>query len=130
MKFIISHDIDHFYWSDHILKDLFIPKYLLKNTLFFLKGQIPFSLYQSRLKAFSTNRFSRLSELVDFNKKNGIPASYFMGVRNALNLSYNLTTAKAIAAFLKEKKCPLYLHGIAYADVEKMRNEKETFQQI
>lgn len=130
MKFIISHDIDHFYWSDHFLKDLFIPKYILKNTLFLLKRQIPLSLYAARLKSFSSNRFGRLEELVRFNKENEIPGCYFMGVSNALNLSYSESTASSIASFLKAQKCPLYLHGIAFQDKEKMRSEKDRFSKI
>jgi hypothetical protein len=130
MKFIISHDIDHFYWSDHFFKDLFIPKYILKNTLYLAKGQIPLTLYLARIRSFSSNRFGRLEELVEFNRKNEVPGCYFMGVRNALNLSYSETTAAAIASFLYKKKCPLYLHGIAYEDIDEMRAEKDTFQNL
>jgi hypothetical protein len=130
MKVIISHDIDHFYWSDHFFKDLFIPKYIFKNTLFFLRGQIPLSLFWARLSSFSSNRFSRLKELVEFNKNQGIPSTFFMGVNNALNLSYSQKTARFVASFLKESGLPLHLHGIAYNQLEKMKEEQEKFRGI
>jgi hypothetical protein len=130
VKIIISHDIDHFYWSDHFLKDLFIPKYIIKNTLFLLRRQIPFSLYCARIKSFSSNRFSRLKELVEFNRENEIPATYFMGVNNALNLSYSERTARQIVDFLKINLLPVHLHGIAYNQLDEMRNEREKFIRI
>jgi hypothetical protein len=77
-----------------------------------------------------TNRFSRLKELVDFNRENNIPATYFMGVSNALNLSYSEKTATLIAKFLIENKLPLHLHGIAYDQLDEMKEEKEKFIRI
>ncbi|GAB1446654.1 MAG: hypothetical protein KF860_07995 [Cyclobacteriaceae bacterium] len=130
MKFIISHDIDHYYWSDHILKDLFIPKYIIKNTLFYLRRQIPFSLYKARMKAFDSNRFGRLSELVEFNMEHEVPATFFMGVRNALNLSYSHNTALHIANYFAQMRIPLCLHGISYNNFERMKSEKEEFNRI
>lgn len=130
MKIIISHDIDHYNWSDHFFKDLFIQKYILKNTFYLLSGQIPFSLFRARMNLFKSNRLHRLEELISFNREHCIPASYFMGVRNALGLSYNLTTAEKIATYLNEVDAPLYIHGIAFDDVKEMEFERDTFIKI
>jgi len=130
MKVIISHDIDHFYWSDHFFKDLFVQKYILKNLIFFIKGEISFSLLKARLKALMSNRFGRLAELIHFNKLNDVPASYFVGVENALNLSYSEDIAMSITSCLKDEGCPVYLHGIAYRESASMAKEKEKFQKI
>jgi hypothetical protein len=130
MKVIISHDIDHYNWSDHIFKDLFIQKYLLKNFYFFIRGQIPYALYKARMSSFLSNRLHRLEELTLFNSANGIPASYFMGVRNGLGLSYDCAYAQKIAVFLKEKNAPLYVHGIAFDDLKEMEEEKNDFVEI
>jgi hypothetical protein len=130
MKIIISHDIDHYFWSDHLFKDLFIPKFVVKNTMYLASGKITFSVWKARLSSLLSNRFGRLEEMTEFNHKQGIPVSYFMGVRNALNLSYSLKTAKYIAGYLEKMNYPLYLHGISYDDSQQMQIEKEAFLQV
>jgi hypothetical protein len=127
MKFIISHDIDHFYWSDHFFKDLFIQKYIVKNFYYLTRRKISFDLFRVRMGLFSSNRISRLTELTEFNVRNKVPATYFCGVRNALNLSYSLQTATQIRNYINQAGFPLYIHGISFEHQKEMEQEKQRF---
>ncbi|MCC6289106.1 MAG: hypothetical protein IT249_14595 [Chitinophagaceae bacterium] len=132
MKIIISHDVDHYSWSDHLLKDLFIPKFIVRNNIHFLKGKISAAEYFGRYATMLNNRQHRLTELTKFNNRHNIPATFFIGMRNALNLSYNYKNAGRIVEIIKQGSpdAEIGVHGIAYNNMEQMKEEYERMKKL
>jgi len=42
MKVIVSHDIDHISVTEHLLKDLIIPKHIVRSHLEWMTGKLAF----------------------------------------------------------------------------------------
>lgn len=131
MKVIISHDIDHWRWSDHLLRDLFLPKHIARTLYYGATGAISAVAFARRFEWLWRNQQHHLDRLVAFNAAHAIPATYFVGVAMALGLSYSLRTSKRIVQWLREHGCDLVgVHGIAYDDAEEIRRERARFEEI
>lgn len=46
MKIIVSHDVDHWKWNEH-LTDGYLLGFLVKNLLYIVTGKISFRLFLS-----------------------------------------------------------------------------------
>lgn len=125
MKIIISHDVDHLYLSDH-WRDAFLPGLALRSLKSCLRGQLSISAIANRFSF----RMNRINELQAFNQRHHIPATYFFGMRTGLKLSYHWRTAKEYVRFLQDSGNEIGLHGMAYNDVEKLREEKKRLEEI
>lgn len=123
MKVIVSHDIDHHKLSDHFFKDLYIPKFIVKNLIFLLKGNLSLKSWKRRMSLFKNNSMGYIEELIDFNEKHGVESVFFTGFDNALNLSYSIQTAKNFTRDLSNRNFDIYPHGIAFNDKSRMKNE-------
>ena len=88
MKIIISHDVDHLYPSDHVFRDLIFPKLWLRSFIFFLQRKIGFKTFVYRLFSIFDKRLHRIPEIINFDKENGIPSTFFFGMDNILGMSY------------------------------------------
>lgn len=132
MKIIISHDVDHYEWTDHFIKDLFIPKFLVRNNIQLLQNKVPLADYFRRYQMLTINRQHRLYELIRFNKEHRIPATFFIGMRNGLNLSYSYTKAKEIVQLIRENDpdADIGVHGIAYNAIIPMQEEYEKLKTV
>lgn len=128
MKIIVSHDVDHIKWSDHTFKDLFIPKYLAKAFYYGLTGKISPTVFKRRLRAMSS-KLDQVPELCAYNNEHNIPATFFVGMANALGLSYPLNTAIATVNYINAQGLDTGPHGIAYATLEGVREEFNIFKQ-
>jgi hypothetical protein len=129
MKVIISHDIDHLTVNEH-LTDSIIPKFIIRNHIELIKGYISFNEYKLRWSKLFKNKWNNISELIEFNKKQDIPSTFFIGVNNGVGLNYSLElSAKWIERILKtETDCGV--HGIAFNDFESVKKEHDTFKEI
>lgn len=129
MKAIISHDIDHIkvweHWSDAI-----IPKFLARSTIELCLRKIDFSEYLFRMGELFTNKWQNINELINFNKQNGVPNSFFIAVENGIGLNYSISNAKHWIDELLKSNCELGLHGIAFDRMEEMKKEKELFAKL
>lgn len=78
------------------------------------------------------NRQHRLYELIRFNKDRRIPATFFIGMRNGLNLSYNYPKAKKIVQVIRENDpdADIGVHGIAYNTLELMQEEYKKLKSV
>lgn len=123
MKIIVSHDIDHIYWSDHWFRDLYIPKLWVRTALQLLKGQISASVALARINFLSEKRLNRIDELTTYLKAFNIPSTFFLGFANGLNLSYSNEQAGRMAAYLQNLGFGVGVHGIAYNDESGLAQE-------
>ena len=130
LKIIISHDVDHLYPADHIFKDLISPKLWVRSFLELAKGKVSFRIWYYRLISIIDKRLNRIPEIVEFDKKNHIPSTFFFGMDNILGMSYKKNTAASWIKFVLEKGFDAGVHGVAFEDIEKMQNEFNDFKAI
>lgn len=129
-KIIISHDVDHLWSTDHI-KDLIIPKLLVRSTIHLLQGKINLSNYLWRIwSCLPGNRWNRIPEILEFDKTNNIPSTFFFGMANGLGMSYPASKATCWIELVMNAGFDVGVHGINYTDTEKMAVEKEKFHRL
>ncbi len=129
MKIIISHDVDHLYVSEHFY-DLIIPKFIIRAKIELLTGKISIREFILRINEIFQNKWNRLEEIIEFNKKNNIPATFFVGVNNGLGLNYSLEKATTAIKFIQSQGFEVGVHGISYDNMEAIQKEFDTFAKI
>lgn len=75
-------------------------------------------------------RLNRIKELHLFNQKHQVPGTFFFGMRTGLNLSYHWKAARKYVRFLKGANIDVGLHGMAFNDLTKMREEKKRLEEL
>lgn len=129
MKIIISHDVDHIAASEHRY-DLVIPKFIGRSILEFCYRKITYSELIHRVKSLENNKMQNIDELMAFNNKEGIPATFFVGVACGKGLSYPLSVSKFWINKILRHDFAVGVHGIAYEDEGSIRDEYELFKSI
>lgn len=130
MKAIISHDIDHITVSEHLLRDLIVPKFLVRSNLELAMGKISFSEYVSRWTDFLKNKWQNIDELITYNNVKQIPSSFFIGVKKGIGLSYSNPLATVWMEQVLNRGCELNLHGINYFSIDVIKEEKDLFYEL
>ncbi len=129
MKIIVSHDVDHLFRNDHY-KDLIYPKLWVRSTIEVLKRKYGVKEYLYRnLTAFSKIRH-KIPEVIEFDRSQGIPSTFFFGMANGLGMSYSLERAKPVIHYVAEQGFDVGVHGIAYSDKDKIKEEYERMKKI
>lgn len=128
MKIILTHDIDHLMWSDHYFKDYYIPARIIRNFISLLNRQISFNLFFKRMKMWG--RMHRIPELLNFYKDLNIKANFFIGMDNALGLSYNYKKTEKIIRSIQNDGHFLGVHGIDCRTNKGITKELSRFQEI
>ena len=72
MKIIISHDVDHLDATDHVTKDLILPKLWVRSLLHLCVGKISLRTFLYRLTILFHNRMNRTEEVMAFDKSHGL----------------------------------------------------------
>ena len=130
MKIIVSHDVDHLYWSEHLLNDLYIPKLWYRSFKLMLTGVIDVKTFAARINFWSDKRINRLEELMAFEKSMNIPATYFFVMQPGLGVAYKAAKAEPVIKKLLTKGFGAGVHGMAYNDREAMQQEFDIFKNI
>ena len=130
MQIIISHDVDHLYPSDHILRDLIFPKLWVRSFIQLCKSQINFSSFWYRLISIFDKRLNRIPEIIAFDKAHGVKSTFFFGMDNILGLSYKKEKAKPWIKYVLDSGFDAGVHGIEIKDIEKMKQEYNDFKNI
>lgn len=130
MKIIISHDVDHLQSTDHIFHDLIIEKFWIRAFIHLIQRRITVRTFISRLKYPFLKRYERIKEIMDIDKKNGIPSTFFFGVERGLGMSYGKKKVKSYIFQVTQEKFDIGLHGIAFEEPNKMKKEHDIFAEI
>jgi hypothetical protein len=130
MKAIISHDIDHITVSEHLLRDLIVPKFLVRSHLELAMGKISFSEYISRWTDIFKDKWENIDELITYNNVKQIPSAFFIGVKRGIGLNYNNAHAAVWMEQILNRGCELNLHGINFNDMNVIREEKDLFLKL
>jgi len=131
MKIVISHDIDHLSVREHIFKDLIIPKYIFWSIVELARRKINFGTFLIKLGMLGKkNGWNNLDELLKFDKQHGVNPTFFVGVRNGKGLSYSLAQAQRAIKAIRDYGFDVGLHGIAFNNFERMKQESEIFRAL
>jgi hypothetical protein len=130
MKVIISHDIDHISVTEHLLRDFYIPKSILKKHIQLFMGDIKFNTYLSRWKDLFQNKLNNIKDLIEFDKENKIPSTFFIGMSNRLSLNYKIEEAKKWIEYIEKNGFVTGVHGIDFQNYENMQKEFKAFKLI
>lgn len=115
MKAIISHDIDHISASEH-LRDLYLIKYLVRNSIEIANGKITIKEYFGRIRQLLQNKLHNIEELMEYDKSRDIPSTFFIGVEKGYGLAYHIEQAKKWGNKILDSGFNLGVHGL-YNDV-------------
>jgi len=129
MKAIISHDVDHITVFEH-KNDLIIPKFLIRSLIELKEKKITCKEYKLRLNDIFKNKWQNISELIEFEKRNKIPSTFFVGVSNGKGLSYSINNAAIWIREILEAGFDVGIHGIAFEDYNNIKNEYELFKKM
>ncbi len=127
MKIVLTHDVDHLFPSDHLF-DTFYPGLLLRSSKQLLRNEISFSSFLRRFNFFRP--LNNIKTLSNFLLEKKLPATFFFGMRKGLNLSYSYKAARPFIELLIEKGFEVGVHGMAFNDFDKMKEEKQRFEEI
>jgi hypothetical protein len=128
MKAIISHDIDHITVSEHLLRDLIVPKYLSRMHIELFSGKISLREYVLRWTDFLKNKWQNIDALITYNNINQIPSSFFIAVNKGIGLNYSNNAALVWVEQMKLRNCEIGIHGIEYSTKEKIQSEFDLFR--
>jgi len=131
MKIIISHDVDHLFWSEHWLNDAYIPKYILRHTRNWTGRSINADLWWRRIRApFIGAPFNHLEELLIMDREFGVRATYFIGMRRGLGMSYDHDAARRVITRLLEAGVEVGVHGVEYTNSKGIAEEADVFRSM
>jgi hypothetical protein len=129
MKVIVSHDVDHITCFEH-RKDLILPKFFLRNLIETFNGTIRFREMMLRSAVVFQNQWQRIDEVMEFDRQQGIPSTFFIGVNKGSGLAYSLKNAAYWIKRIHENGFDTGVHGIDFMTLEGVQKEFETFRQI
>lgn len=124
MKIIVSHDVDHLRVSEHFLKDLIIPKQIIRTHIEFLTGKISFTEYGLRWLEIFHGKMQNIHELHTFNTQQCIPSTWFFAMAKGTGLSYSHHKTTPFVEYLMNNGAFVELHGICHDDKPAMLDEK------
>lgn len=127
MKIIISHDVDHLSATDHLTKDLILPKLWVRSFLHLCTGKISFRTFWHRLTILFHSRMNRTEEVMAFDRAHGIPSVFFFGMDNVLGMSYSQKRAAPVIRRVLNAGFDAGVHGADYQDIKRMQREHDDF---
>ena len=130
MKIIVSHDVDHLFWSEHFFHDLYITKLWVRSFKLLLTGVIDAKTFASRINFWSDKRINRLEEVMALERSMDIPATYFFVMRPGLGVAYKAGKAAPVIKKILAAGFGAGVHGMAYNDLPAMQEEYNTFKTI
>lgn len=125
MKIIVSHDVDHLYITEHFT-DTFLPGSILRTAKSLFRSSISLKEAMQRY-SFKVNR---VKELHAFNKMHGVKETFFFGMRNGLNLSYNYTKAYPLIQYLLQEEVLVGLHGQGFNSHDLLKEEMQRISKV
>lgn len=130
MKIIISHDVDHLYPIDHILHDFIIPKLWVRSIIHLFQRKISLKTFTYRLGYPFYRRYHRIEEVVKKDREYNVPSVFFFGMERGLGMSYGKNKAEHYIRYVTQQGFDVGVHGIAYQESMRIKNEYNSFKQI
>lgn len=130
MKIIVSHDVDHIDVIDHVCKDLILEKMFVRSILQTISGRISWKTCFHRMTMIFRRRMNRIVEIMEYDKRNDIPSTFFFGMANALGMSYSREKAAIYVNKVKKAGFDVGVHGVEYIDANKIIEEHDAFKEI
>lgn len=130
MKIIISHDVDHIDSTDHLFKDLILEKMIVRSFWQLVHHQINKKTFFYRVTMVFHKRMNRIDELMEFDKRNGIPSVFFFGMQNALGMSYKIKKVEPLIKNVLQNGFDVGVHGCDYLSLENIKMEHDKFEAI
>ena len=130
MKIIVSHDVDHLYAADHIVRDLILEKMWVRSFFQLCQRKLSLNTFLYRLFILFHNRMHRLYEVMAFDRENGIPSVFFFGMDRVLGMSYSRKKAAPVIRYVMEQGFDVGVHGVDYLSMEKIQDEHDAFAGI
>ncbi|MCE3228420.1 MAG: hypothetical protein K0S32_2971 [Bacteroidetes bacterium] len=130
MKAIISHDIDHIKVSEHLFRDVIVPKYMARMHVELVSGKISPREYILRWSDFFKNKWQNIDELITFNNINNVPSSFFVAVNKGIGLNYTNDSALIWIEQMQSRNCEIGIHGIEFNDPVLIKREHDLFASL
>jgi len=130
MKIIVSHDVDHFKYSEHYLRDLIVIKHFVRTYIEKVLGKISWSDFFLRHFSVIQDKMNNVKEILAFNESVGIKSTFFFGMNKGLGLNYDYEDITSLVKFVNDKGFEVGVHGIEYNDLDKMKIEFNRFKII
>lgn len=130
MKAIISHDIDHIKVSEHLFRDIIVPKYMARMHVELISGKISVREYVLRWSDFFKNKWQNIDELITFNNINHVPSSFFIAVNKGVGLNYTNASALIWIEQMKARHCEIGIHGIEFDKKDLVKAEYDLFAEL
>ncbi len=129
MKIIVSHDVDHLNVREH-LKDLYFPKLWVRSFLELIHHKISLKTFWNRLVIVFSKRIHRIPELCEYDRNNGVKATYFFGMAHALGMVYNPQNALPWIRYVELQGNDVGVHGCDYQHLEAICKEHDSFVKL
>lgn len=130
MKIIVSHDVDHYQYSEHFLRDLIVIKHFARSYIEKFLGKISWNELYLRHLDICNNKMNNVKEILDFNRSVGIKSTFFFGMNRGLGLNYNFKDVSSLIKYVLDMEFEVGVHGIAYNDLDEMKLEYNRFKII
>jgi hypothetical protein len=130
MKIIISHDVDHFKFSEHYFHDLIVIKHLMRTYIEKFLGKISWNDFFLRHVSILYNKMNNVKEILAFNESVGVKSTFFFGMNKGLGLSYNYQDIASLVKYVNDRGFEVGVHGIEYNDLDKMKIEFNRFKLV
>jgi len=96
-----------------------------------MKRCISFRTFRKRISGlWRESAWNNLEELLEFDREHGVRSTFFVAVSRGRGISYSLDQARRAIRLIRRKGFDVGVHGIAYDDVKKMREEHKVFREI
>jgi hypothetical protein len=131
---VVSHDIDHLGFRDHIV-DWFLARYLVQVTrsnLLHRFRPLNFvdSLWGVGQAIAGHDRWDTIDEVLRADLEAGVPATWFVAVRNGLGIAYGTQGAKQVVRQLQQANVEIGLHGQSAHDAGALTSEVRELSEI
>ena len=129
MKVIISHDVDHLYLTEHLF-DGTLLKYAARAILERMNGVLSYQEFVWRMTDLFHNQWHHIDELMDFDKANKIPSTFFFAMTKGKGLNYSQTAVMPVIKRVMDRGFDVGVHGIDFQDPQKINSECLAFKEI
>lgn len=129
MKAILSHDVDHITVQEHFLDGILL-KHIIRSKIELFTGKISLNEFGFRIRELFTNKWNYVDEIMALHRSLNIQSTFFVGVNNALGLSYSKVIAQNMIQHIQSQGFETGVHGISFDNQPGIDQEHKLFEQF